>query len=62
MTEWSDLPHFERLPLSANTRQEQQQAVLYTASRAVDAADCRQLLDALGLLPTPTTATSEGEQ
>lgn len=53
MTEWSDLPHYERLPLSANTRGEQRQAALYVASQAEDTADCRQLLDALGLLPTP---------
>lgn len=55
MSEWSDLPHFERLPLSANTRDEQLAAARYAAARAVDADDCRDLLDALGLLPaTPT--------
>ncbi|WP_069769741.1 hypothetical protein [Streptomyces sp. LUP30] len=52
MSEWSDLPHFERLALSANTRDEQLAAARYTAAQAVDADDCRQLLDALGLLPT----------
>lgn len=61
MTEWSDLPHYERLPLSANTRSEQRRAARNTAARAIDADDCRELLDALGLLPTPTTA-SKGDQ
>lgn len=51
MSEWSDLPHFERLPLSANTPAEQYAAARYTASRSQGAADCRELLDALGLLP-----------
>lgn len=70
MSEWSDLPHFERLPLSANTRDEQERATRYVAGSARDADDCRQLLDMVGLLPTtptlrakhttrPTTTTSD---
>jgi hypothetical protein len=51
VSEWSDLPHYERLALSANSHDEQQRAARYTASQAADADDCRQLLDALGLLP-----------
>lgn len=52
MSEWSDLPHFERLPLSANTRDEQERATRYVAGSALDADDCRQLLDMVGLLAT----------
>ena len=52
MTEWTDLPHFERLALSANTPDEQAVAARVVASRAVDAEDCRDLLTKLGLLPT----------
>ncbi|MET8826031.1 hypothetical protein ABZX40_13240 [Streptomyces sp. NPDC004610] len=44
------------LPLSQNTPEERRLATRHTASRAVDAVDCRLLLDALGLLPPPPGA------
>lgn len=37
-----------------STRREQQAAARYIASRATDSADCRELLDALGLLAAAT--------
>ncbi|MBC2903195.1 hypothetical protein [Streptomyces cupreus] len=38
------------------TPDEKQRATLYVASQARDAADCRQLLDVLGLLPKHVVA------
>lgn len=38
------------LPVPPTTPEQQHAAALYAASRSHDAADCRQLLDALGLL------------
>lgn len=58
MSEWSDLPHFERLALSANTPEERVQAARYIAANALDPDDCRQLLNAVGLLPATENPTT----
>lgn len=48
-----DLPRPDSLSPAGNTAEERHRAALHAASRAVDVADCRLLLDALGLLPPP---------
>jgi hypothetical protein len=42
------------------TAEEKEAAARYVASVAEDAADCRQLLDLLGLLPKHLTVTEHG--
>jgi len=44
----------------SSSGQEQRSAALFVASRATSAADCRELLDALGLLDAPAATRKRG--
>lgn len=57
MATHADLPRPDSLTLGNNTPEERRRAARTTADHARDAADCRDLLDKLGLLPATRVRT-----